>query len=261
MRSRAEIKANARAAMGIQRGTSILLSFIYSVMVLGVSFASGILDGIVELIFGIGIIYWFVYAVGFIIIYFISYVMLVDMIGEYRKLYKHKQANVDALFSKFPVNTMRKFGGMLWMNFLLFIWLLFLVIPAVFLIMLSADELLTIALLGIAVLLISIPITIKYCSYFFTANVLADCPNVKATDAVFISKRITHGHKMDVFVFNLSWIGWMLLSILTCGILYIVYVAPYYWTSDSGLYIEMRNEALKEGRITLAEIGKKERLQ
>ena len=35
-----------------------------------------------------------------------------------------------------------------------------------------------------------------------------------------------NGHKMDLFLFDLSFIGWHILSALTCGILYI-YVMPY----------------------------------
>jgi len=104
-------------------------------------------------------------------------------------------------------------------------------------------------------LLLIIPGIIKFMSYYFTYNILADCPNVKATDAIKISMRITEGHKMDVFIFILSWLGWFLLSVLTIGILYVVYVGPYWATSDAGFYLELRDKALREGKITLEDLG------
>jgi hypothetical protein len=92
-------------------------------------------------------------------------------------------------------------------------------------------------------------------AYYFTANILADCPNVTARDALKISMRITRGYKGEIFVFILSWIGWFLLSGLTLGILYVVYVGPYWYTADAGLYIELRNRALADGIITPEELG------
>jgi len=104
-------------------------------------------------------------------------------------------------------------------------------------------------------LLCIIPGIIKGLSYFFTHNILADCPNVTARQALKISMKITHGFKMDIFVFILSWIGWYILSIFTCGILAIVYVTPYHMTADAGFYLELRDRALKEGIITEEELG------
>ena len=90
---------------------------------------------------------------------------------------------------------------------------------------------------------------------YFTQNILAVHPNVTARQALKISMRITEGHKLEIFIFILSWIGWYLLSILTLGILLIVYVTPYFYTADAGLFIKIRNKALAEGRITPEELG------
>lgn len=220
MKTRKEIKALAREAMREQRSTAILLGVVWGLVVL----ASIILDWIVLLATGsMGIAYWVVYTAGL----FVIYVMSVNMIGEYIKIFKREKAEVGALFSGLQVNFLRKLGGILWMMLWVVLWSLLLIIPGI----------------------------IKSLSYFFTWNILADCPNVTATDALKVSMRITQGHKWKIFVFCLSWIGWMILSGLTLGILYVVYVGPYFYTADGGLYIEMRDEALAEGRITRTDLG------
>jgi len=218
MKSRQEIKALAKEAVREQRGVAIALILVY----LLTAFASGILDALADFMFG-RVAYWVVYCAGMLVLY----VMVVNLLGEYIKIWKREAANPAALFTGLKVNFLRKLGGVLWAYLWTILWSLLLIIPGI----------------------------IKSLSYYFTANILADCPNVKATDAIKISMRITEGHKMDVFIFILSWIGWGLLSILTFGILYIVYVGPYWATADAGFYIELRDKALQEGKITQEDLG------
>jgi len=219
MKSRQEIKAIAREAMGEQRGTAILLGL----MVILVGGASGVLDMLVMEAFGTGLMYWVVYWAGMAVIY----VMSVNMIGEYIKIYNRERADVGAMFSGLAVNFFRKLGGTLWMSLFIYLWSLLLIIPGI----------------------------VKACHYYFTQNILADCPNVLATDAIKISMRITQGRRWEVFVFVLSFLGWAILSIFTLGILWVVYVGPYFYTADAGFYIEMRDAALAEGRITRQDLG------
>jgi uncharacterized membrane protein len=88
-----------------------------------------------------------------------------------------------------------------------------------------------------------------------TPYILADCPDVKATDALKLSMRITNGHKVDLFVLQLSWIGWGLLTGLTFGILGIVFVFPYMNTTMAGYYIELRDLAIDSGIVLPEELG------
>lgn len=50
-----------------------------------------------------------------------------------------------------------------------------------------------------------------------------------------------NGWKWKTFLFDLSFIGWWLLSLLTCGILAVFYVQPYYNASCTELYIALRD--------------------
>jgi uncharacterized membrane protein len=67
--------------------------------------------------------------------------------------------------------------------------------------------------------------------------------------------RMTKGHKGKVFMMGLSFIGWMLLSGLTFGLLYLFYVGPYMNTSFAGLYDELKANALRTGVIRPEELA------
>lgn len=124
----------------------------------------------------------------------------------------------------------RKLGGYLWMLLFLFLW----------------------AIIPIAGFVIVI---IKYYSYYLTPYILADCPNVRAQDALALSKRIMAGHKWQLFVFGLSFIGWDILNLFTLGLLGVFYVGPWKQAAFAGWYLERREEALREGTVTPDELN------
>jgi len=99
-------------------------------------------------------------------------------------------------------------------------------------------------------LLLIIPGIIKAFSYAMTPYILADCPDVKAVDAITISRRMMKGHKWELFVFELSFLGWFLLSMLTCGILSIFYVDPYFQGAVAGYYVELKKQCIETGVVT-----------
>lgn len=75
-------------------------------------------------------------------------------------------------------------------------------------------------------LLFIIPGIVKTYSYFLAEFISRKDPKLSATDCITKSREIMKGHKWEMFVFELSFIGWHLLAILTFGILYI-WLAPY----------------------------------
>lgn len=64
------------------------------------------------------------------------------------------------------------------------------------------------------------------------------------------SKKITKGNMRKIFLFELSFIGWFLLSVLTLGALFF-YVLPYYKTAHANLYLTLKeNQKMsKEGLL------------
>ena len=75
-------------------------------------------------------------------------------------------------------------------------------------------------------LLFFIPGIVKSYSYALAEFISRENPEKDATECLDESKKLMNGHKMELFLFDLSFIGWHILSALTCGILYI-YVLPY----------------------------------
>ena len=77
---------------------------------------------------------------------------------------------------------------------------------------------------------------IKGLQYSMIPYILMDQPEVSATAALKLSKDMTKGYKMKMFVYGLSFLGWDILSVITCGIVWIFYVGPYRLTADAGIY-------------------------
>ena len=200
MKSRQEIKALAKEAMREQRGSAILLGFVFMlllfiVLVVYYVVAYGPLivsvienpNAVIELNMGL---LWGATLVFFAVM-LIFMAMEVNLYGAYVKIFKREPASVGLLFSGLKVNFWRKVGGMLWMALFVFLWSLLFTIPGI----------------------------IKGLAYFAAPYILATCPDVKAREALKLSMRITKGHKGKIFVLGLSFIGWMLLGSLTFGIL------------------------------------------
>ena len=91
-------------------------------------------------------------------------------------------------------------------------------------------------------LLFFIPGIIKQLSYSMTFYILNDHPEYTATQAITESRKMMNGHKWNLFVLSLSFIGWDLLSVLTFGILEIVYVLPYKKAAIAGFYDAIKGE-------------------
>lgn len=97
-------------------------------------------------------------------------------------------------------------------------------------------------------LLLVIPGIIKHYSYSMTSYVLHDNPELKYDDAIDRSIKLMKGHKMKLFLLDLSFIGWILLGIITCGI-GMLWVYPYWLTSHAAFY----NDLLEEEAAKTAE--------
>ena len=84
-------------------------------------------------------------------------------------------------------------------------------------------------------LLFLIPGIVKTFAYSMAPYILAENPEMKAREALRESKRITKGAKMNLFVLQLSFIGWGLLCVITFGIA-AIYVGPYMSTTLANAY-------------------------
>lgn len=85
-------------------------------------------------------------------------------------------------------------------------------------------------------LLFVIPGIIKAYEYRMVPYILADDPTVSRKEAFRRSKEMMQGNKMAAFVYDLSFLGWIWLGVMTCGILIVFYVSPYIQASNAVLY-------------------------
>lgn len=91
-------------------------------------------------------------------------------------------------------------------------------------------------------LLLIVPGIIKAYSYSMMYFVLAENPEMKPMDALKESERIMKGHKMELFVLELSFIPWILLCVVTCGIASL-YVVPYVQLTTTHFYLQIKDQA------------------
>jgi uncharacterized membrane protein len=94
-------------------------------------------------------------------------------------------------------------------------------------------------------LLFVIPGIVKTYSYAMTQYILIDRPELSGNDAITESRKMMDGHKMDLFLLDLSFIGWYILSIFTFGIL-LLYVAPYHEAARAQFYADLTGPVVTE---------------
>ena len=93
-------------------------------------------------------------------------------------------------------------------------------------------------------LLLLIPGCIKAYSYAMTPYILKDNPEMKNNAAIEESMRMMDGHKLELFLLDLSFIGWALLSFLTCGIGFL-WLAPYMNMARVNFYEDLKKASVE----------------
>ncbi|MGL4982760.1 MAG: DUF975 family protein [Treponemataceae bacterium] len=94
-----------------------------------------------------------------------------------------------------------------------------------------------------------IPAIIKTFAYSQVFYILADNPKIGAFKALKMSTIMTRGYKWDLFILNLSFIGWLILSSLTGGVL-LLWVLPYMMSTHANAYLFLKDQAIKNERLS-----------
>lgn len=84
-------------------------------------------------------------------------------------------------------------------------------------------------------MLFVIPGIVKSYSYAMAHFIMAEDPSISCVDAITRSRQLMDGHKAELFVLRLSFIGWHFLCILTCGIGYL-WLIPYQNAAEAAFY-------------------------
>lgn len=91
-------------------------------------------------------------------------------------------------------------------------------------------------------ILLIIPGIIKGYSYAMASYISIDNEELSAEECVQRSIEMMKGHKMQLFLLDLSFFGWVLLSILTLGI-GLLWLAPYQETAHIKFYEDLKSKA------------------
>ena len=122
------------------------------------------------------------------------------------KQYDRRDPQTNDLFSQFD-----NFGNAFCLKFLqglfIFLWSLLLIFPGI----------------------------MKAYAYSMAPFIMAENPNMTAREALRASEELMDGHKMDLFILELSFIGWGLLSALTLGI-GSLWLNPYIQAAHAAFY-------------------------
>lgn len=90
--------------------------------------------------------------------------------------------------------------------------------------------------------LLIIPGIVKSYSYKMVPYILKDNPELSATEVITKSREMMNGNKWRAFLLDLSFIGWILLGIITLGIVFLLWTAPYMASTDAALYLELSGQ-------------------
>lgn len=94
-----------------------------------------------------------------------------------------------------------------------------------------------------------IPGVIYWYSTYFAFEIMADHPELKASQALKLSKQLIKDNRSELFVLDLSFIPWYILIGCTFGIASI-YVLPYTMTTKALYYENFLRRAIATGQIT-----------
>lgn len=95
---------------------------------------------------------------------------------------------------------------------------------------------LSMLIIAAGLILLVVPGVIAACGLSRVPYLLAEDPSLGPIDAIRISWRLMKGRKGDYFLFVLSFIGWILLGVITFGIVMVLYTGPYMCTALAGYH-------------------------
>jgi hypothetical protein len=95
-------------------------------------------------------------------------------------------------------------------------------------------------------LLFIIPGVIKFFAYIMVPYILAENPNIGYKRALELSNEMTYGHKLNIVILRLSFLGWYCLGFLCCCV-GVAFVVPYENATMAELYLVLKNQAINKG--------------
>lgn len=88
---------------------------------------------------------------------------------------------------------------------------------------------------------------IKRYSYAMVPYIVAENPDLGARQAITLSRKLMKGHKWELFMVDLSFIGWEFLGGITLGLVNLLYTNPYRIATKTEFYVHVRDAGKAAG--------------
>ncbi len=150
-----------------------------------------------------------------LVLFFISGAITLGYCQFNLNLVERRNVRFSDLFSKFGM-FWKAFLMQLLMGLFIFLWSLLLIIPGI----------------------------VAAYSYAMTPYILLENPDLPVLEAISRSKQMMQGNKGRLFCLHISFIGWFLLSILTCGIGFL-WLRPYVEAANAVFYNEISGKNMR----------------
>ncbi|MBR2936191.1 MAG: DUF975 family protein [Paludibacteraceae bacterium] len=213
MKTPYEYRAQAREVLQNRWGEAAIVSAIILVLACAISMPSVIADtsnAVKESLFGSS--FTTLLAVLIVPIQYAFYIVLLEL----------TRSKEEALLHATWQHTKRNYTNLLLAGLLITI----------------LSSLLAIVTFGIGAIILSY-------AYRMVPYLLHDYPELTPREALKISREMMSGHKWELFVLDFSFIGWILLSIITCGV-GTLFLVPYMQTATAYFYEDLRAATIVE---------------
>ena len=187
-------------------------------------------------------------AIVYIIMVIVGIVGVLLSIGYTRialQVHRREPVPMESLLEGFQIPG-RAIGLRLLRALLMLMWTYAILIPAIILLslpitpldrMTESDTWFAMYLVVLLIVAVAVSTAVSY-RYWGATFILLDHPDYTVRECIRAATEMTRGHRMELFLLDLSLLPWNLLCILTAGILYI-WKMPYIAAVYAGAYEEL----------------------
>lgn len=155
----------------------------------------------------------FIPIVGYVVTILLTGQLAVGEFNYFIKLHNKEDASVGSVFVNFGSQLLNNFIVYILQTIYVILWMLLFIIPGI----------------------------IKGYSYAMTMFLKSKNPQLGANEAITLSRKIMDGKKWSLFCLHFSFIGWVILSVLTLGI-GLIFLLPYMQSAITAFYEDAYNQ-------------------
>lgn len=162
--------------------------------------------GIVQIIFGETSFITFIVSLG---VEFLLVPLQIGLNGYMMGFVQNDTFNRDAIFAPYD-DTFKIIGASILMSFVIMVGFIFFIVPGIYLAF----------------------------SYALVPYLLVTNKDLSITETLELSRKMMNGHKLDLFVLGISFLGWMVLVPCTFGII-LIWLYPYMMTATTKFFVDI----------------------